>query len=166
MRLETTTSRAGAFIVALAAAGALLAACDPAPDPTPSSGESPTTIATPTLESTTETTTPDPPPPFIDHVQWVQTDVGTSLQVYPTPAGRQASAQTAMPEAWREVLALAPTADTPSMKAQFDCHWTFARLVDPEKTSWNLEPARPVVTSDEMIAARCNPGGAEEGPTG
>lgn len=101
-------------------------------------------------------------PPYIDHVQWVDTEVGPSLQIYPTLSGRHADAPTAGDEAWSEVLKLDASADSPGMRAQFDCHWTFARLVDPDKTSWNLEPRRPVVTADEMIAARCNPGFAEE----
>lgn len=175
MRLEKTTSRACAAF-ALAATIVVVAACgspgptSPTSPPTTTGSQASTTSPdtptpeTPPASETSETTTPDPPPPYIDHVQWAQTDVGASLQVYPTPAGRQASAETAMAQAWHEVLVLAPTANTPTMKAQFDCHWTFARLVDPMKASWNLEPSRPVVTSDQMIAARCNPGGAEEGP--
>lgn len=67
-----------------------------------------------------------------------------------------------MDQAWAEVLALAPRADTPGMKAQFDCHWNYARAIDPDKTSWNLEPNRPVLTEQEMISARCNPGAPEE----
>lgn len=60
------------------------------------------------------------------------------------------------------MLALAPDGGGPGMRAQFDCHWVFARLVDPNKASWNLEPNRPVVGVAEMIATRCNPGFAEE----
>lgn len=101
-------------------------------------------------------------PPYIDHVEWAETEVGPSLQIYPTVSGRNTSAPTAGDEAWSEVLKLDPSADSPGMRAQFDCHWTFARLVDPDKASWNLEPRRPVVTTDEMISARCNPGFAEE----
>jgi hypothetical protein len=48
------------------------------------------------------------------------------------------------------------------MRDQYACHWRFARIVDPDKTSWNLEPWRPVVSESEMIGSRCNPGGAEE----
>lgn len=102
------------------------------------------------------------PPPYIDGVDWVVTEVGPSLQIRPTPVGRTVSGDGAADEAWREVLALDPGADTPGMRAQFDCHWTFARLVEPDKPSWNLEPGRPVVSDEEMIAARCNPGFPEE----
>lgn len=106
----------------------------------------------------------DPPgvtAPFIDHVQWVQTSQGPSLQVYPTPNGRAAQAPADMGEAWGEVVKKDPTADTPGMQAQFDCHWRFARIVQPNKPSWNLEPWRPVVTDDQMVMSRCNPGGPE-----
>ena len=48
-------------------------------------------------------------------------------------------------EAWAEVLASAPDADTPGMRAQFLCHWQLAEFAEPGKTSWNLEPWRPSV---------------------
>lgn len=101
-------------------------------------------------------------PPYIDHVEWTDTAVGPSLSVFPTTSGRHTDDPAGMATAWQEVLALEPGADTPGMQAQFDCHWRFARIVDPEKASWNLEPGRPVVTEQEMISARCNPGFAEE----
>ncbi|MBV9090046.1 MAG: DUF2599 domain-containing protein [Mycobacteriaceae bacterium] len=105
-----------------------------------------------------------PPPPYIDHAEWVHWGAGlTGLQVYPTPAGRVASTEFVSPdEAWREVLADAPDADTPGMQAQFACHWQFAETVRPGKVSWNLEPWRPVVDAATMIATGCNPGGSEE----
>ena len=86
---------------------------------------------------------------------------GRSLRIYPTPAGRVA-ALSGSTEAWHEVLRYVADAGTPGMEAQFDCHWTFARIVEPDKSSWNLEPWRPVVSQDEMRRSRCNPGGAEE----
>lgn len=67
-----------------------------------------------------------------------------------------------MGAAWAQVIALAPAADTETMRAQFDCHWIYARAVAPTKPSWNLETWRPVVTPEQMVAARCNPGGPEE----
>jgi hypothetical protein len=108
-----------------------------------------------------------PSPPFVDHTEWTQWGGGlTSLRVFPTPSGRAAAGQpgTTGPadEAWAEVLALSPDADTPGMRAQFICHWQFAELAQPGKPSWNLEPWRPVVDDAEMVASRCNPGGAEE----
>jgi hypothetical protein len=110
---------------------------------------------------------PDPVPPFIDHVQWVHWGDLSSLRVYPTPAGRNAAAQLLKPpseidEAWGEVLAQAPDADLPGMREQFVCHFRFAEFAEPGKTSWNLEPFRPVVDDNTMTATGCNPGGLEE----
>ena len=109
-----------------------------------------------------------PSPPFVDHTEWTQWGGGlTSLRVFPTPSGRAATREPGMTasadEAWAEVLALSPDADTVGMRAQFICHWRFAELAQPGKPSWNLEPWRPVVDDAEMVASRCNPGGPEEG---
>ena len=105
-------------------------------------------------------------PPFIDHTQWAQWRGLSSLRVFPTPSGRMAARQSgtslSADEAWSEVLALSPDADTPGMRAQFICHWQFAELAQPGKASWNLEPWRPVVDDAEMVASGCNPGGPEE----
>ncbi len=105
-------------------------------------------------------------PPFVDHTEWTQWGRLTSLRVFPTPSGRLASRQpgTGGPadEAWGEVLAMAPDAAGPGMRAQFICHWQFAETAQPGKTSWNLEPWRPVVDDAEMFASGCNPGGREE----
>jgi hypothetical protein len=107
-----------------------------------------------------------PAPPYIDHTRWAQWQGKPSLRVFPSPAGRTASripATTALAdEAWAEVLALSPDADTAGMRAQFLCHWQFAELAQPGKISWNLEPWRPVVDDTEMVASGCNPGGPEE----
>ena len=102
------------------------------------------------------------PPPYISRVAWAQTDQGPSLQVFPTESGRRVPGEGELDAAWAEVVALDQSADSPGMREQFACHWRFARLVEPEKTSWNLEPWRPVVSGAQMIADRCNPGGAEE----
>jgi hypothetical protein len=103
------------------------------------------------------------PPPYIHHVEWAKWGDLSSLRVYPTPAGRVASTDFASPEeAWAEVLTLSPDADIPGMKAQFVCHWQLAEIAFPGKVSWNLEPWRPEVSQDEMLAAGCNPGGTEE----
>ncbi|WP_205876285.1 DUF2599 domain-containing protein [Mycobacterium camsae] len=109
-------------------------------------------------------------PPFVDHTAWAVWGVRSSLRVYPTSSGRAAARASgtagaypqAADEAWSEVLARAPDADTPGMRAQFVCHWQFAEIAEPGKTSWNLEPWRPVVDDSEMIASRCNPGASEE----
>ncbi|MFT3716802.1 MAG: DUF2599 domain-containing protein [Gordonia sp. (in: high G+C Gram-positive bacteria)] len=165
---------AGARVVAVTmAAGALLGvtACgSSSDDAAPSTGVSTSTapasssVAVPSADDdATETSTPPTlPPPYIDHADWVDTEVGPSLQIAPTDNGRRVSGDGTEDEAWSEVLRIAPDADTPGMKAQFDCHWTFARIVEPDKATWNIEPGRPVVTDQEMIAARCNPGFAEE----
>ena len=105
--------------------------------------------------------------PYIDHVGWARAGSLASLRVYPSTAGRAVAGQldkspVQSEQAWREVLASAPEADTPGMRAQFVCHWHFAELAQPGKTSWNLEAWRPFVDDDAMAASRCNPGGAEE----
>jgi hypothetical protein len=109
---------------------------------------------------------PAPAPPYVDHTVWTQWLGMPRLRVFPTPAGRATSRRpetaSAGEEAWSEVLALSPTADTPGMRAQFVCHWQYAERAQPGKVSWNLEPWRPVVSYDDMVAAECNPGGAED----
>ncbi len=106
------------------------------------------------------------PPPFVDHTEWVRSGQGPSLRVYPTPSGRAASRQPDSDadagEAWSEVLARSPDADTAGMRAQFLCHWEWAELARPGKVSWNLEPWRPVVDDTTMLNTGCNPGSAEE----
>ena len=103
---------------------------------------------------------------LVDHTEWVSYDGQSSLRVFPTPAGRAAAAEigndTAGAQAWQEVLAATPDAGTPGMYEQFHCHWQYAELVQPGKTSWNLEPWRPVVDDTVMVLTRCNPGGPEE----
>ncbi|OBK23370.1 DUF2599 domain-containing protein [Mycobacterium asiaticum] len=104
-------------------------------------------------------------PPYVDHTEWVSWGRGSSLRVYPTPSGRAASKAGSghtVDEAWAEVLSQAPNGDTPGMHAQFVCHWQFAETVQPGKTSWNLEPWRPVVDDAAMAATGCNPGSPEE----
>ena len=91
----------------------------------------------------------------------------SSLRVYPTASGRAAAgqlgkSQAQIDEAWGEVLADAPDADTPGMRAQFVCHWRLAEFAEPGKASWNLEPWRPDVDNNTMITSGCNPGGSEE----
>ena len=108
---------------------------------------------------------PAPAPPYVDHVEWAKWGDLSSLRVYPTDSGRQASlvaTTTGIDEAWSEVLTLSPDADMPGMYDQFLCHWEFAELGQPGKTSWNLEPWRPEVDDDTLVATGCNPGGTEE----
>jgi hypothetical protein len=106
---------------------------------------------------------------FVDHTEWVSYSAGSglvSLRVYPTPLARAAAARpdagAESEQAWREVLVDAPEADTASMRDQFLCHWNYAEFARPGKTSWNLEPWRPEVAPEVMLASGCNPGGSEE----
>jgi hypothetical protein len=106
-------------------------------------------------------------PPYVDHVQWAHWSQLSSLRVYPTATGRAAAKQLGSSgpeadEAWAEVLRLAPQADSAGMREQFRCHWDFAENAQPGKTSWNLEPWRPVVDGATMVTTGCNPGGARE----
>jgi len=107
-----------------------------------------------------------PAPPYVAQAEWAKWGDLSSLRVYPTDAARAASIQigttAAADEAWTEVLTLSPDADIPGMREQFMCHWQYAELAEPGKTSWNLEPWRPEVSGDAMLAAHCNPGGTEE----
>jgi hypothetical protein len=107
-----------------------------------------------------------PGPPYVAGAEWAKWGDLSSLRVYPTPSARVASTDfgtTAQAdEAWSEVLALSPDADIPGMREQFMCHWQYAEVAEPGKTSWNLEPWRPQVSGDEMLTAHCNPGGTEE----
>jgi Protein of unknown function (DUF2599) len=107
-----------------------------------------------------------PGPPYVAQAEWAKWGDLSSLRVYPTDAARLAATepgtQPQADQAWAEVLALSPDADMPGMREQFMCHWQYAEYAQPGKTSWNLEPWRPEVTMDEMVAAHCNPGGTEE----
>ncbi|PTM89407.1 uncharacterized protein DUF2599 [Dietzia psychralcaliphila] len=104
---------------------------------------------------------PSTPVPLIVSATWADSDFGVTLKVAPTPAGREAWGALDADAAWQEVLQLAPDADTPGMREQFDCHWTWARILEPDKPTWNLEPWRPVVADEQMLAEGCNPGGPE-----
>ncbi|MGB3604149.1 MAG: DUF2599 domain-containing protein [Gordonia sp. (in: high G+C Gram-positive bacteria)] len=152
----------GAVIVGITAL--ILSACSSSDETASDSTSSSAPVPVTSPVTLTSSTGPNEvlPPPYIASATWADTAVGPSLQIAPTINGRRVQSPTAGTEAWREVLALDPGADTPGMKAQFDCHWTFARLVEPNKPTWNLEPNRPVVTPEEMIASRCNPGMPEE----
>ncbi|MFN3602275.1 MAG: DUF2599 domain-containing protein [Dietzia sp.] len=104
---------------------------------------------------------PTPPGPLVASATWADSDFGVTLKVAPTAAGREAWGALDADAAWQEVLRLAPDAGTPGMREQFDCHWTWARLLEPGKPTWNLEPWRPVVADEQMLAEGCNPGGPE-----
>lgn len=97
------------------------------------------------------------PPPYIESAQWFGQGGESVLKITPTEAGRTSWGVDDEAVAWAEVVALAPDATSPGMRQQFACHWVFARVAEPDKPTWNLEPWRPVVPDAEMIAARCNP---------
>ncbi|NNH68782.1 DUF2599 domain-containing protein [Nocardia uniformis] len=122
--------------------------------------------ASPTVAADIADPTPLPPNPYadlplIDGTEWTDAVDGRRLLIYPTAAGRADTYPTAGDRAWQEVLDRSPDADTPGMRDQFHCHWEWARLVAPDKPSWNLEPWRPAVGYDETVNALCNPGGPE-----
>lgn len=157
----------------LAAAALALTACagDDTPTAAPTlpttTGPAPTTVRPPVTLAprtlTPVTTTPDPylGLPLVDHLSWTTNEDGPRLQVFPTEAGRYTKAPGTDELAWREILARDPGADTPGMRDQFVCHWVWARMVQPDKPSWNLEPWRPDVGYQATVQANCNPGGPE-----
>lgn len=83
---------------------------------------------------------------------WGDREGGRSIAVTPTDWGRVSGA-TGSAFAWADLLAADPTADTPGMEEQLQCHLLGAR----EKATWNLEPWRPAVSLVEYALARCNP---------
>lgn len=104
---------------------------------------------------------------FVASTEWAKWGDLSSLRVYPTQEARTVAAAfpadlVAADQAWAEVLLSSPDADIPGMREQFICHWEYAEIAQPGKVSWNLEPWRPVVSEDVMVATRCNPGGTEE----
>jgi hypothetical protein len=125
-----------------------------------------TSLIAPAVTAAPAIADPSAGPPFVASTQWAKWGDLSTLRVYPTASARKVSAQPGTvaqaDEAWAEVLASAPDADIPGMREQFICHWQFAELVEPGKTSWNLEPWRPEVDQNTMVATRCNPGGTEE----
>ena len=104
--------------------------------------------------------------PYIANTTWVTYDGQTSLRVFPTSTGRDQAGEPGTlrqgEQAWSEVVKRDPQANTPAMRQQFLCHWQFAEALSPGKSSWNLEPWRPFVSSLTLLANGCNPGGVEE----
>jgi hypothetical protein len=155
----------GVRLLLLGFVGVLAGAACSAPDaPTPgtTSATAPVTAPSSTASATAPSSAGSAAPgPLVASATWVRGSGGRSLHVVPTAAGRAATGPSDEARAWAEVLRIVPDADQPGMQAQFDCHWVYARLVQPDKPSWNLEPWRPVVTDQRMVDARCNPGGQE-----
>lgn len=140
------------------------------------SSSTPPSVSHPSSTTRISTKTPVVAPQYIDSLSWVSTSSGLSLHVIPTRLGRDTSDVDARAAAWAQVVELSghliidsttrtATVNSASMQAQFFCHWDFARLVDKEKPSWNLEPWRPAVSDRAMIETRCNPGKSETDDT-
>lgn len=143
-----------------AATSAVTSSSSPPPPPSPLPPVVP--VTPPSAPATATTTAPiSLHSPYVASATWADTDLGSTLRVAPTPDGRATQGPDDAATAWGEVLALAPDADAPGMWEQFACHWTWARLVEPDKPTWNLEPWRPVVDEGTMVGERCNPGGPE-----
>jgi len=104
---------------------------------------------------------PDAGQALIATATWTTNSKGRQLQVVPTRAGRTDLFARASDRAWGEVMAKAPDAGSPGMHDQFRCHWDFARVVQPNKPSWNLEPWRPALGYAKTVSALCNPGGSK-----
>ncbi|MEU8898583.1 DUF2599 domain-containing protein [Nocardia sp. NPDC048505] len=125
----------------------------------------PSTVAPPSTTRAAVAATPTVDPyagvPLIEDVEWTTAVDGARLLVYPTTAGRRTSYPGSDDRAWQEVVDAAPDANSPGMRDQFICHWVWARLVQPDKPSWNLEPWRPAVGYQATVDASCNPGGPE-----
>ncbi|MFC9894880.1 DUF2599 domain-containing protein [Nocardia sp. NPDC127579] len=147
-----------AGVVAVAGCGG---ATDPAGAPASTTVAATTTPTVSPVVSPTPTVDPYAGVALIDRVEWTTGVDGARLLVFPSPAGRRTSYPRSDERAWQEILAAAPDADAPGMRDQFVCHWVWARLVQPNKPSWNLEPWRPAVGYQATVDATCNPGGPE-----
>lgn len=151
----------------LAVLAAFLSGCGNPQPPTPPAATSTPVAGTATGGTSTAAHTPVPTVdpyaglPLIDHIEWTRNADGARLVVHPTAAGRATTFPGADLRAWTEIRAADGTADTPGMWDQFRCHWDWARLVAPDKPTWNLEPWRPPVGYDATVGAACNPGGPE-----
>ena len=83
---------------------------------------------------------------------WGEREGGRSVAVVPADWARRGGFA-ALDLLWAELVAAAPEADLPTVRAQLDCH----ALGAPDKDAWNLEPWRPDVDALAMIATACNP---------
>ncbi|MGW4770934.1 DUF2599 domain-containing protein [Nocardia sp. NPDC004278] len=157
--------RSVAVLLCCGTLASTLGACGSDESPPVSAAATPTTVTTAAATTTTLAAVPSVDPyadmPLIDHTTWTEGVDGPRLLVFPTQAGRHETFPDTEERAWQEVLTLAPDADTPGMRDQFVCHWVWARMVQPNKESWNLEPWRPAVGYQATVQASCNPGGPE-----
>jgi hypothetical protein len=57
---------------------------------------------------------------------------------------------------WSEIAKKASKANTPTMKTQFDCHFTYVRAYAPHKATWDLDSKRPNVSLVKEANYSCN----------
>ncbi|MFX0576327.1 DUF2599 domain-containing protein [Nocardia nepalensis] len=162
---NTERTRAARLGAVLLCCGTLVGACGSDESASVTAATVPTTTTTVAASSTPLAAAPSVDPyadmPLIDHTTWTEGVDGARLLVFPTQAGRHETFPNTEERAWQEVLGQSPDADTPGMRDQFVCHWVWARMVQPNKESWNLEPWRPAVGYQATVQAACNPGGPE-----
>ncbi|MFI5719115.1 DUF2599 domain-containing protein [Nocardia sp. NPDC051750] len=166
MPTESASRAAGALALLSAM---MVAGCGTTEPPAPgTSAAARTTMTLPSASSPVTATlsaTPVIDPyagiPLIDQLEWTTNVDGPRLMVHPTRAGRDTTFPGSDLRAWQEIRSRDPAADAPGMWDQFRCHWEWARLIAPDKPTWNLEPWRPPVGYDATVDAACNPGGPE-----
>ncbi|MEV0366692.1 DUF2599 domain-containing protein [Nocardia fusca] len=164
MPIESATRAVGvlAILSTLATTGCASTDSDIRSDSAPAATTTPTITAQATaVTRPTPTVDPYAGQPLIDRLEWTENADGPRLMVHPTRAGRDTTYPGSDLRAWQEIRTADPAADTPGMWDQFRCHWEWARLIAPDKPTWNLEPWRPPVGYDATVDAACNPGGPE-----
>ncbi|WP_423842333.1 DUF2599 domain-containing protein [Actinomyces naeslundii] len=98
---------------------------------------------------------------LIDHTEWAdEWQWSPTLKVYPSLWGRVAPSFLVF-TAWEETLDETertghPDPDTSSMFNQFKCHWDWARVWTPFKTSWNLDTKIPDKDYWDFATHKCN----------
>jgi len=105
--------------------------------------------------------------PYIDHVEIVTSDQGTSIQVFPTrsqsgiawgSSNYGDAPGAAVDGMWAELGGMVPSGMlNNSIRNQLECHMAFA----PKKDSWNLDDWHADVQYLDVILGRCNPNGEE-----
>ncbi len=114
---------------------------------------------------------------MIDRTSWIRTsEFNPTLSVYPTAWGRTVALATTYPfssgflavadqlsstAAWSETLSKTaragnPNPATPTMRAQFDCHFFWVSKRHPRKVSWNLDSLRPYASMLVLAQKNCN----------
>lgn len=114
---------------------------------------------------------------MIDRTSWIRTsEFSPTLSVYPSAWGRAVAMATTYPfgsgllavadqlsstAAWSETLSKTartgnPNPATPTMRAQFDCHFFWVSKRHPRKVSWNLDSLRPYASMLVLAQKNCN----------